>query len=37
MAQKKKTPDGEPCEKCGSAECSTARIPVCCADCTHGT
>jgi hypothetical protein len=29
------TPDVQPCEQCGGTECGTARIPVCCGDCTH--
>jgi hypothetical protein len=38
MAMAKKRQQGQaldPCENCGGQECGTARIPVCCADCTH--
>jgi hypothetical protein len=38
MAKGKEKPQGqglEPCGTCAGVECGTARIPVCCADCTH--
>jgi hypothetical protein len=34
-AAKSPKPADPACENCGGVKCGTARIPVCCGNCTH--